>query len=142
MIATELVPLALPREAPEGAAEARKLCVGDILIRLREQRNLTQEELARELGISASYLSLLENGKRPATRRVLRTLANYLRVPAAYVVLQDLRLEGLSERHRAIVKELRCELVEPAFRSLFAGDQDHSRQNRSASLHPSDGNGQ
>jgi XRE family transcriptional regulator, fatty acid utilization regulator len=126
MIATVLVPLALPRVEPEGAAEARKLCVGEILIRLREHRKLTQEELARDLGISASYLSLLENGKRPATRRVLRTLANYLRVPAAYVVLQDLRLEALSERHRAIVKELRCELVEPAFRNLFASNQNRS----------------
>ena len=109
-----------------GVAEGRKLCVGDILIRLRKRRNLSQDDLARDLGISASYLSLLENGKRPATKRLLRTLANYLRVPVAYVALQDVRLEGLSERHRAIVKELRRELVDPALRGLFAGDQGHS----------------
>lgn len=113
-------------KGPVAGAEGRKLCVGDILIRLRKRKNLSQEELARDLGISASYLSLLENGKRPATKRLVRTLANYLRVPAAYVVLQDVRLEGLSERHRAIVKELRRELVDPALRGLVAGDQRHS----------------
>lgn len=97
--------------------------MGDILTRLRRQRSLSQEELARGLGISASYLSLLENGKRPATSRVLRTLASYLHLPAGYLVLQDFRLEDLSERHRGVVRELRRELLLPAFESLFCEDQ-------------------
>jgi transcriptional regulator with XRE-family HTH domain len=98
--------------------------VGEILIRLRRQRGLSQEDFARELGISASYLSLLENGKRPATKRVVRSLATYLHVPAGFIVLQDLRLEELSERHRGVVKELRRELMTPALQSLFAENRD------------------
>jgi transcriptional regulator with XRE-family HTH domain len=98
--------------------------VGDILIRLRKRRHLSQEELARALGISASYLSLLENGKRPATARVLRTLAKYLHLPAGYVVLQNVQLENLSPRHQTVVLELRHELVEPALKYLFNEPQD------------------
>jgi transcriptional regulator with XRE-family HTH domain len=81
---------------------------------------LTQEELALQLGISASYLSLLENGKRPATKRVLRCLAGHLDVPAGYFVIHELNLTELAPRHRSLVKALRRELVKPAFERVFA----------------------
>ena len=93
--------------------------IGDILKHLRANRSLTQEDLAAELGISASYLSLLEAGKRPATKRVLRSLAGYLDVPAGYFVLHEMKLTELAPRHRSIVKEARRELVEPAFARVF-----------------------
>jgi transcriptional regulator with XRE-family HTH domain len=98
--------------------------VSDFLIRLRKQRGLSQEELARELEISASYLSLLENGKRPASKHVLRKLATYLQIPVGYIVLQEFRVDELSERHRAVVTELRRELAEPALQHLFSKDGD------------------
>jgi transcriptional regulator with XRE-family HTH domain len=104
--------------------------VGDLLIRLRKKKNLSQEELARQLGISASYLSLLENGKRPASMRVFRTLARYLRVPTGYLVLHDFRLEDLSERHRAIVRDVCRELMTPPFENLFGEDRERSQPKR------------
>ena len=90
------------------------------MIVLRKRRNLSQEEFARELGISGSYLSLLESGKRPLTRRVVQVLARYFQLPAAYFILEDLRLADLSERHRSLVEELRRELVEPALERLLS----------------------
>lgn len=41
----------------------------------RRSRGLTQAELARRLGISASYLNLIEHGQRPVTATVLIKLA-------------------------------------------------------------------
>lgn len=94
--------------------------IGDIVKHLRVTKMLTQEELAQALGISASYLSLLENGKRPATKRILRCLASHLDVPAGYLVLHELSLTELAPRHRSVVKAMRRELVKPAFDRVFA----------------------
>lgn len=107
------------------------MSVGNILVRLRDVKNLSQEALSQELGISSSYLSLIENGKRPLTRRVLRTLAKYFRMPAGYIVLENIDVQDLSERHREIVKQVREELVEPALHRLFSGSGNHSGQDHS-----------
>jgi predicted transcriptional regulator/DNA-binding XRE family transcriptional regulator len=58
--------------------------IGGRLRRLRQERRLTQAEMARELGISASYLTLLESNHRPVTVRVLLKL-----VERFHVDLQD-----------------------------------------------------
>lgn len=42
---------------------------GDLIRYYREKREWTGEELARKIGISPSYLSLIESGKRPVPKR-------------------------------------------------------------------------
>jgi DNA-binding XRE family transcriptional regulator len=44
----------------------------------RDHRKLTQEQLAKAAGISKSYLSQIESGKRKGTTNVLVALANAL----------------------------------------------------------------
>lgn len=44
----------------------------------RKHRNLTQQELATQAGISKAYLSQLESGKRRGTTEVLDRLASAL----------------------------------------------------------------
>ncbi|KKW67403.1 Cro/Cl family transcriptional regulator [Lampropedia cohaerens] len=51
-----------------------KQFMGGRLRRLREEARLTQAELARRLGLSASYLNQLENNQRPLTVAVLLKL--------------------------------------------------------------------
>jgi DNA-binding XRE family transcriptional regulator len=46
----------------------------------REHRRLSQQQLAEVAGISKPYLSQLEAGKREASQRVIRRLAEALRV--------------------------------------------------------------
>lgn len=46
----------------------------------REYRGLSQQSLASAVGISSSYLSQLETGKRTGTAEVLSTIAAQLRV--------------------------------------------------------------
>jgi DNA-binding XRE family transcriptional regulator len=46
----------------------------------REHRALSQQQLAETAGISKAYLSQLEAGKREASQRVIRRLAEVLRV--------------------------------------------------------------
>ena len=64
----------------------RKLFLGARLKRLRRDLGLTQTRMAEDLGVSPSYLNLLERNQRPVTAQVL------LRLAEAY----DLDLKSLS----------------------------------------------
>ncbi len=77
--------------------------------RLREARDLSQENVARRLAISSSYLSLLERGKRPPTMHVIRRLADWLDIAPGLLLLQSLEPETLEPRQRALVEEVQRE---------------------------------
>jgi transcriptional regulator with XRE-family HTH domain len=93
------------------------LRIGKILWRLRQVRGLSQEDLAQQLGFSASYLSLLERGRRPATMQVLRTLASSLGVAPGLLLLQSMDPATLEVRQQKLVRE-----VEREFRKALAAD--------------------
>ena len=54
--------------------------IGGRLRRLRQEKRLTQAQMARELGLSSSYLALLESNQRPVTVRVLLKLVEKFHV--------------------------------------------------------------
>lgn len=58
--------------------EPRKLMIGPQVRRLRRERRQTQAEMAAALGVSASYVNLIERNQRPVSADLL------LRVAAAY----------------------------------------------------------
>jgi predicted transcriptional regulator/DNA-binding XRE family transcriptional regulator len=80
--------------------------VGGRLRRLRQERNLTQAQMARELGISASYLTLLESNQRPVTVRVLLRLVEKFQV--------DLR-EFSADTDQRLALELMEAFSDPVF---------------------------
>jgi predicted transcriptional regulator/transcriptional regulator with XRE-family HTH domain len=51
-----------------------KTLLGNKLRRLRQERQLTQKQMAEQLGISASYLNLIEHDERPVTVALLLKL--------------------------------------------------------------------
>lgn len=57
----------------------------------REYRGLTQQDLAQAAGISASYLSQIETGKREGTTAVLQTIARALNLTLDDVVYTPLQ---------------------------------------------------
>jgi predicted transcriptional regulator/DNA-binding XRE family transcriptional regulator len=67
-------------------SDQKKLFLGARLKRLRRDMDLTQTRMAEDLGVSPSYLNLLERNQRPVTAQVL------LRLAEAY----DLDLRSLS----------------------------------------------
>jgi predicted transcriptional regulator/transcriptional regulator with XRE-family HTH domain len=69
-----------------------KIYAGARVRRLREDRGLRQAALARELGLSASYLNQIENDRRPLPMRVLRPLVELFGVaPSYFADAEDLR---------------------------------------------------
>ena len=73
--------------------------IGRAVRRLRTEQGLTQQALAARLGISASYLNLIEHEQRPVTAGLLIKLTETLRVDlAALSGSQERQLEaGLRE---------------------------------------------
>ncbi len=53
-----------------------KIFIGPKLRELRQQRELTQAELAKQLGVSASYVNLVEHNQRSASFKFLLTLTD------------------------------------------------------------------
>ena len=61
----------------------RRLYVGPSLRRLRRDRGLTQGDMGADLGVSASYIALLERNQRPLTAELLLRLAQTYQVDVA-----------------------------------------------------------
>ncbi len=68
----ELIPLELSKAILAGT---------NPVLAFRGYRGLSQQTLAREAGISASYLSEIENGRKPGSLDAMMRLAGVLRVP-------------------------------------------------------------
>ena len=76
-----------------------RIQIGRTVRRLRTERNLSQQALATQLGISASYLNLIEHGQRAISGVLLIKLAELFHLDlAALSGAQERRLEvGLRE---------------------------------------------
>lgn len=63
--------------------------LGQNVRRLRQQRGLSQEELALDAGMKRSYLSDLERGTRNPSVKALGRLAEALEVDPAILLTQE-----------------------------------------------------
>ena len=55
--------------------KSEKILIGHKLKKLRLNLNISQTDMASEIGISSSYLNLLENNQRPVTVQLLFRLS-------------------------------------------------------------------
>jgi DNA-binding XRE family transcriptional regulator len=60
----------------------------------REYRKLTQQDLAKEAGISVPFLSQIETNKRQPSLKVYQKLAHALNVSLDFLVIQEHSSEG------------------------------------------------
>ena len=60
--------------AEQGKLVERKLFAGARVRRLRREQRLTQAAMAEALGISTSYLNLIERDQRPISAQILLQL--------------------------------------------------------------------
>jgi len=89
--------------------------LGNRLKRLRKEKELTQAHLADQLGISASYLNLLENNRRSMTVPLLLRLSQLLKVDPLIFSPQE-------EGH--LIAEMTDTLKDPLFNDTDVGDDD------------------
>lgn len=70
-------------------AEPRPLYLGPRLKRLRRELGLTQQAMSEDLGISPSYIALLERNQRPLTADLLLRLARTYKLDVADLAAED-----------------------------------------------------
>ncbi|MEK3945017.1 MULTISPECIES: helix-turn-helix domain-containing protein [unclassified Paenibacillus] len=59
---------------------------GDRIRQLREERNLSQIELANRIGINNSVLSRIESGRRPVADSEINSFADFFDVSGDYIL--------------------------------------------------------
>ncbi len=83
------------------------------LITLREERKLSQVEVARALGISRSGFSMYELGEREPDMETVRKLASYFNVTTDYLLGQTSEPrgttdEGISEEWKRVIVQCKA----------------------------------
>ena len=91
-----------------------RLFAGQVMRDLRGRICLRQTEVAARLGISASYLSQIENGDRPLTPQLLERLARAFPL--------DWR-EPATDTRGSLAAALREAAADPLFAETFAGEE-------------------
>jgi transcriptional regulator with XRE-family HTH domain len=79
-----------------------------LLKTLRVSRGLTQRELGLRVGVSRDLISLLERGRRPANRALVRRIARALGVPMAVLTTGRVGATLVAGGH-IIIHHERCE---------------------------------
>src|SRR5258706_12560680 len=96
-------------EAVMAGDSGKKLFVGPRFRRIRQQLGLSQTQMAEGLGISPSYINLIERNQRPVTAQIL------LRLAEAYDL--DLRDLATADEDRFFA-ELNEIFSDPLFRQI------------------------
>ena len=84
--------------ADRGAVERRAFA--RVLINLREERHVTQEQLAFDSGYHPKYISLLERGKNSPSLTAILEISRALGISGAEVVRRVESLLPGNRRHR------------------------------------------
>lgn len=103
-----------------------RLKFGSHLRGLRKSQNLTLKKVAKDIGITDSYLSMIETGERRVTDRILEGLASKYGVPLEQMIIKRYwpqlpLLAGIiepTEDLSNLVKSLRPEEVEEVKRYI------------------------
>jgi transcriptional regulator with XRE-family HTH domain len=63
--------------------------IGQNIKKLRKQRGVMQKQLASDIGISVSYLSLIESGHKVPSLQTIIYIAKCLEVDPSFIVTQN-----------------------------------------------------
>lgn len=76
------------------------MSIGDNIKFIRKERNLTQDELAKKMCISRSYLSDIENNRKNPSSKTIESLADKLGVSMSYLLEGKKTLRDLDENEK------------------------------------------
>lgn len=73
------------------------MAIGDNVKKIRTEKKLTQEVLAKRIGISRSYLSDIENNRKNPSSKTIESLAEKLNVSMLYLTTGNKTVNDLSD---------------------------------------------
>lgn len=74
---------------------------------IRQKREIRQIKVAEGVGITQTYLSQIENGKRDPSLGVLRKLADYYEMPLSIIFWFCISEESVKKEKREIYQKLK-----------------------------------
>jgi transcriptional regulator with XRE-family HTH domain len=89
--------------------------IGNAIRDLRQDKGLNQMDFALKCGLSQSYLSLIEKGKKEPTLSLLKKISSTLSIPMPVLVFLSLDKDDVSESKRDAYK-----MFEPTIKSLIS----------------------
>ncbi|NEE34953.1 helix-turn-helix transcriptional regulator, partial [Streptomyces sp. SID7982] len=104
-------------------ATEHKVYAHSKLRRLRRERGMNQVDMARALGISASYANQIELGQRPLTASVLLQIAKVFGVDAEF--FSEAAGDRLAADLRAALADEACGVAVPAVEEIAEAARDH-----------------
>jgi len=81
--------------------------IGETLKQLRKDRGETQIAVQNKVGITQTYLSQIESGKKEPSPDVFRKLCKYYKVPTQIVAWQSLEEKDIQGKKKPIYKKLK-----------------------------------
>jgi len=88
--------------------------IGKAIKDLRQQKGLKQTDFAIQCGLSQSYLSSIEKGRKEPTLNILKQIANALAIPMPVLVFFSLGQEDIAESKKEAFK-----MLEPSIKGLI-----------------------
>lgn len=104
--------------------------IGNVLKHLRIAARIKQKKMADQLGISPTYLSMIENGQREPSVEILEKYAASLNVPMAFLVLQsENNPPGLNSEQLELFEQIRKLLFDfQELKSRSASKNEHEKE--------------
>ncbi len=88
--------------------------IGSAIKNLRKQKGFKQTEFADKCGLSQSYLSSIEKGRKEPTLSILKQIANTLSIPTPVLVFFAIGQEDIAPSKKDAFK-----LLEPSIKALI-----------------------
>jgi transcriptional regulator with XRE-family HTH domain len=104
--------------------------IGKTIRILRLTRDLSQGHVARKLGVTPGYLSLVEKDRREPSLGFIRKTASYFNVPIAFLLLDEGEATDFDAKQRGMLKEIRHALLE----YLVSRDSQERKAQRRSSV--------
>lgn len=99
--------------------------IGEQIRRYRVFSHITQEDLAKEVGLTKQIISRIEKGERKVAFKELEKIADYLDQPMEIFTTIDIKYKLITRRHRSVdIPKFSLEFLEDweAFLLLFKND--------------------
>ncbi|MBI5097016.1 MAG: helix-turn-helix transcriptional regulator [Nitrospirae bacterium] len=99
--------------------------VGENIRKIRQERDLTQEELALMSRLSQGYINQLESGKRKFTQKTLTVIAEALNLPLYVFFKEEGEEQKILEKAETYAKRPLAREVFKVFKALPPHIADH-----------------
>lgn len=75
-----------PDSALKNLSKDEMAAVVNRIIDLRKKNNYTQNEFAKKLGVSQTYISMLESGEKPLSKSMLGKISSTFRISSSWLL--------------------------------------------------------